>query len=52
LLPLLLSSISATRLTIEGVSTNELLGEFQIIISYTVVVVTASYLLFESVWND
>ncbi|MGH2574590.1 MAG: heme exporter protein CcmB [Ignavibacteria bacterium] len=52
LLPLLLAVINATWLSIEGVAVNELSVEFQIIISYTIVVITASFLLFGTVWND
>jgi heme exporter protein B len=52
LLPLLLAAISATWLTIDGVPFGAIAGELQMIASYTVVVVTASFLLFELVWND
>jgi hypothetical protein len=30
----------------------EAMGEFQLLISYSVVVITASYLLFEFIWKD
>ena len=52
LLPLMLSTINSTWLTIEGVSFNQLIGDFQIIVSYTIVVITASFLLFDFIWND
>lgn len=52
LLPLLLTVISATKLAVEGAPVDEALGEFQILISYFVVVTTASYLLFDFVWKD
>ena len=52
LLPLLLAAISATYLTIDGVPMAQIAGELQMMASYTVVVITASFLLFELVWND
>ncbi len=52
LLPLMLASISATWLTIDGVPISAIAGELQMMISYTIVVITASFLLFELVWND
>lgn len=52
LLPLLLASISATWLTIEGAGFGAIAGEIQMMVSYTIVVITASFLLFELIWND
>lgn len=52
LLPLLLTVINATRLAVEGAPLVEAAGEFQILISYIVVVTTVSYLLFEFIWKD
>jgi heme exporter protein B len=52
LLPLLLAAISATLLTIEGVPFEGIAGELQMIASYTVVIVTASFLLFDLIWNE
>jgi heme exporter protein B len=52
LLPLLLTVINATKLASSGVETSSLFGEFQILISYTVVVITVSLLLFRFVWED
>ncbi|MCC6865974.1 MAG: heme exporter protein CcmB [Ignavibacteria bacterium] len=52
LLPLLLAAISATTLTIDGAPFGSISGEVQMIVSFTIVVVTASFLLFEFVWND
>ena len=52
LLPLLLTVINATKLASSGVDTGSLMGEFQILISYTVVVITVSLLLFKFVWED
>ena len=52
LLPLLLTVINATRLSTEGAVLQEAYGEFQILISYIVVVVTISWLVFDYVWKD
>jgi len=52
LLPLLLTVINATKLASSGVETSSLMGEFQILISYTIVVITVSLLLFRFVWED
>ena len=52
MLPLLMTVMNATRLAAEGAFFAEALGEFQILISYTVVITTASIVLFEYVWKD
>ena len=52
LLPWLLTVINATRLASEGAYFNEALGEFQILVSYIVVVVATSYLVFNYVWKE
>jgi len=52
LLPMLITVIKATQLSIEGAFFEEALGEFQILVSYTVVVVAVSVILFEFVWKD
>lgn len=52
LLPLLLSSINSTFLCIEGTSIEGISGDLQIIISYSVVLITASFLLFDLIWKD
>ncbi|MBI5475031.1 MAG: heme exporter protein CcmB [Ignavibacteriae bacterium] len=52
LLPLLLTCINATRLAVEGALLSEAMGEFQFLVSYIVVVVTASSILFEYIWKD
>jgi hypothetical protein len=48
----MLAAISSTWLTIEGVNFEGISGEFQMMLSYTIVVITASFLLFDFVWND
>ncbi|HEX9007015.1 MAG TPA: heme exporter protein CcmB [Bacteroidota bacterium] len=52
LLPLLLTVINATRLSSDGALFEEAFGEFQVLISYIVVVIAVSTLLFEFVWKD
>ena len=52
LLPLLLTCINATRLATEGAYLSESIGEFQFLVSYIVVVITASTILFEYIWKD
>ena len=52
LLPLLLTVINATRLASEGAYFEEAAGEFQVLISYIVVMIITSYLLFDYIWKD
>ena len=52
LLPLLVVVISTTRLASEGGSITEARGEFQFLIAYIVVIVTASNWLFEYIWKE
>lgn len=52
ILPLLLSAISATSMSIHGETFSSASGELQIIISYTVVICVASFMVFGYIWND
>jgi heme exporter protein B len=52
LLPLLLTLINATKLSVEGAPFSEAISSFQVLISYFVVITTISYLLFEFVWKE
>lgn len=52
LLPLLLTCINATKLATEGAFLSEALKEFQILISFTVVMIATSFLVFDFVWKD
>ncbi|MBN1634070.1 MAG: heme exporter protein CcmB [Ignavibacteria bacterium] len=52
LLPLLLSVINGTKLSVTGTDFSELLPDIQILISYSVVVITASILVFRFIWED
>jgi heme exporter protein B len=52
LLPLLLTCINATKLATEGAFLTEALKEFQILLSFTIVMITTSMLVFDFVWKD
>jgi heme exporter protein B len=52
LLPLLLTCINATKLATEGAFLLEAVKEFQILISFTVVMIATSFLVFDFVWKD
>ena len=52
LLPLLLEVMRATAMALNGEPISAALGEFQILISYILVVVAGSYLLFDFVWKE
>ncbi|MDI6766541.1 MAG: heme exporter protein CcmB [Bacteroidota bacterium] len=52
LLPLLLTVINATKLSVEGGAFTDAVGEFQVLISYLVVITAISYLLFEYIWKE
>jgi heme exporter protein B len=50
-LPLLISGIHATRLSLDGGSLGECLPDLQILFSFSVVILTLSLLLFEFIWR-
>jgi len=52
LLPLLVVVIDLTRLSGEGGTIGEATGEFQFLIAYIIVNITASLMLFEYIWKD
>lgn len=52
LLPLLLTCINATKLSVDGAFFIEGIKEFQILISFAIVMVTTSLLVFDFVWKD
>lgn len=52
LLPLLITAINGTRLSLEGVSLMEARGELQILVSFFMIMFTVSLLLFNFVWDD
>lgn len=52
LLPLLISVIDATRLSVDGASLFDALDDLKIMVSYSVVVTTIAIVLFDFVWRD
>ena len=51
-LPILLAGISSTELAIIGALFSDCLPDLQVLISFAVVIITASLLLFEFVWRN
>lgn len=52
LLPLILTSVQLTLFSIDGTSFEKSKFELAIIISYDVIMLTASYMLFDFIWKD
>ncbi len=52
LLPLILILLELTKFAIDGKSVDESLVEIAVIICYDVIMVTASYMLFDFIWKD
>jgi heme exporter protein B len=52
LLPLLMTTINMTQLSIEGATLAETSSHLRILLSYSIVVITASYLLFDYIWQE
>ncbi len=52
LLPLLMTVMNATKLSLDGAPFAEAAGEFRVLISYSVVLVSVSWVLFDYVWKD
>jgi heme exporter protein B len=52
LLPLLVTCIGGTRLALEGADVSAAAPEIRVLIAYSMVIVVASLMLFEFVWND
>jgi len=52
LLPVLISGISATKKSLQSSGAESASGEIQALIAFAVVVITASILLFDFVWNE
>jgi heme exporter protein B len=52
LLPVLISAISATRISLNENEFWAARSELQAIAAYTVVIITASVLLFDFIWNE
>jgi heme exporter protein B len=52
LIPLLMTTMRATTRALEGEAFSAAGGEFQVLISYFMVITAGSFLLFDYVWND
>ncbi len=52
LIPLLMTVMKSTARSLDGEMFIEALGEFQIFISYLMIIVAGSYLLFDYVWKE
>lgn len=52
MLPLLMAGISATRIAMEDSTWDNAVADLQILVSYIVVVITVSFLLFDFIWKD
>ena len=52
LLPLIMTGINATKIAVDGAPFSEAMGEFQILVSYTIAINAVSYLLFGFIWKE
>jgi heme exporter protein B len=52
LLPLLLTVINATKMAVDGSTFLEAMSEFQVLVSYFIVLTTISYLVFDFIWRE
>lgn len=52
LLPLILTSVQLTLFSIDGTSFENALFELAIVVCYDVIILTASYMLFDFIWKD
>jgi heme exporter protein B len=52
LLPLILSSVQLTLFALDGTTIEQAKFELAIVVSYDVVMLTVSYLLFDFIWKD
>jgi len=52
LLPLMLTVINATRLAVDGAPLVDAVSEFQVLVSYIIVMVTVSYIVFDYIWKE
>jgi heme exporter protein B len=52
LIPLLMTAMKSTTAALEGDPMSGSLGEFQVLVSYLMVMVAGSYLLFDYVWKE
>lgn len=52
LLPLILTSVQLTSFAIDGIPTSEAIFELAIVMSYNIIMISASYMLFDFIWKD
>lgn len=52
LLPLILTSVQLTIFSIDGTKFDEAIVELMIVLSYDVIMIAASYMLFDFIWKD
>ncbi|GAB4299429.1 MAG: heme exporter protein CcmB [Ignavibacteriaceae bacterium] len=52
LLPLILTSVRLTLFSIDGTTFEKAFTELAIVVSYDVIMITASYMLFDFIWKD
>jgi heme exporter protein B len=52
LIPLLMTVMKSTSRALDGEPVTGAMGEFQILVSYLMIMVAGSYLLFDSVWKE
>jgi len=52
LIPLLMTVMKSTARALDGEIVSAALGEFQILVSYVVIMIAGSYLLFDFVWKE
>ncbi len=52
LLPLILMLIELTKFSVEGTAVSEASAEFLVLISYNVIMITASIMVFDIIWRD
>lgn len=50
-LPVLLSAINSTRLSLDGATFSDCLSDLQTLFSFTVIIITVSLLVFEFIWR-
>jgi heme exporter protein B len=52
LLPLILTLLELTKFAMDGNSINDSIVEILVLICYDVIMLTASYLLFDFIWKE
>src|SRR3989339_263628 len=52
LLPLILTSVQLTSFSIDGIPISEAVFELAIVVCYDIIMISASYMLFDFIWKD